>query len=97
MMQENVNRELASLGAKLTSANVNDGYITYSKSNINSMVQDTEENKVLPPQEPTHNDNEDALAGAAATLSLLSPSTDNSNSQHLNHYDHTMPLLRLLK
>ena len=38
---------------------------------------------MLPLQEPINNDNEEELAGAAASLSLLSP-TDNSNSQHLN-------------
>ena len=43
------------------------------------MVQDTEENKVLP-WKPHGNDNEDALAGAATTMSLLSPLTDNPNS-----------------
>ena len=40
-------------------------------------------------------DNNDALVGAATALSLLSPPTDNSNSQHINqshikcYYDHT--------
>ena len=48
------------------------------------VVHDTEENNVLPPQEPAHNDNEDTLAGAGVALSLHSPPTDNSNSQHLN-------------
>ena len=46
-------------------------------------------------QDPGHNDNNNVLAGAATTLSLLSLPTDNSNSQHLNKnhikcsYNHT--------
>ena len=78
MVQAKVNRKLASLGANLTSTDVNEGYIACSKSIINSMVQDTEDNNVLPLQEPTHNDNKDALADAATTLSLLSAPNDNS-------------------
>ena len=82
MVQAKINRELA-------------GYITYSKSKNSSMVQETGRNSVLLLKEPGHNNNDDALAGEAATLSLLSPPTDNSNSQHINkshmkcYYDHT--------
>ena len=57
MVQGKINRELACLRADLTSTDVNEGYITCSKSKNNSMVQDTEENNVLPLQEPAHNDN----------------------------------------
>ena len=77
-VQTKVNRELTSLGADLTSTYINEGNITCSKSKINVMVQNTEENNVLPLQEPAHNDNADALAGAATAMSLLSPPTDNS-------------------
>ena len=66
MVQAKVNMELLSLGADLTGINVNKGYTTCSKSKINSTVQDTEENNVLLPQEPAHNDNEDEVAGAAS-------------------------------
>ena len=86
---------MASLGADLTSSDANESYITCSKLNINSTVQDIEENNVLPLQEPVHNDNHDASVGAATALSLLCPTIGNSNSQHLNGshmkccYDHT--------
>ena len=83
MAQVKVHRELAGLGADLTNSDIIEGYITNSKSKINSMVQDTGENNVLPPQGPTNNDNEEELASAATALSLLSPHNDNSNSQHL--------------
>ena len=73
---------MAGLGTDLTSIDVNEGYITCSKSIINSTVQDTEENNVLPPEGPTNNDNEDELAGVAPTLSLLSPPPDNLNNQN---------------
>ena len=59
------------------------------------MVQDTDENNVLLPQEPNHNDNDDILAGATTALSLFSPPIDNSNSPHINqshmkcYYDQT--------
>ena len=41
-----------------------------------------EENNMLPLQTITSDDNEEILAGAAATLSLLSPTTDNSTCQN---------------
>ena len=94
-MQAKINRELASLGADLTRTDVNEGYIACSKSKINSTVQDTEENNVLTPQKPAHNYTNTAYMGAPAALSLLSPPTDNSNSQHINqnhmkcYYDHS--------
>ena len=78
MVQAKINKELARLGADLTSTDVNEDYITCSKSKINSMVQDIEENNVLPLQEPGHNDNDNALAGVATALSFLSSPTDNS-------------------
>ena len=40
---------------------------------------------MLPLWEPTHYDNKETLTGSAGTLNLLSPPTDNSNNQHLNH------------
>ena len=78
-----VNRDVASLGADLTSTGVNKDYITCSKYQINSTVQDTEVNNMLPLMAPTNNDNEEILAGAATTLSLFVPPTNNSNSQNL--------------
>ena len=94
MAQAKNNRELANLGADQASTDVNEGYTTCSKAKINSMVQDTEENNVLRPQKAAHNDSNNALVDAAVILSLLSPPTDNSNSQHINqghmiYYDHT--------
>ena len=84
MVQAKSNRDLASLGADLASSDVNEGYRTCSKTKGNSRVQDTEKNNVLPPQEPSHNYNDGALVGAATVLSLLFPTTDTSNSQHIN-------------
>ena len=95
MAQAKVNRELTSFGADLTSINVHKGYLTCSKSKVHYTLQDTEENSVLPPQEQYHNDNKDVLAGAATAFNLLSPPTENFNSQHLNqshmkcYYSHT--------
>ena len=83
-MQAKANRELTNLGATLTSTNVHKGYLMCSKSKVNPMVQDTEENNVLQ-QEPCDNDNADALNGATTILNLLSPPTDNSNSQQFNN------------
>ena len=48
------------------------------------MVQDTDKTNELPPQGPALNDNENVFVSAAIALSLLSPPTDNSNSQHIN-------------
>ena len=93
MVQAKINRELASLGADLTSTRC---YIIHSKSKINSTGQDTEKNNVLLLWEPPHNNYNNALRGAATSLSLLSPHTDNSISQHINqsnmkcYYDYTI-------
>ena len=82
------------MGADLTSTDINKCYITCNKSKLNSTVPESEENNVLPLQEPTHNHNKDALPVAATEMSLLSPPTNKSNSQHLNqshmkcYYDH---------
>ena len=84
MVQAKVNRELASLGADLSSSDMNEGYITCSKSKINSVIHGAEENNVLPSQTMTSNDNKETLAGAAITMSLLSPPTDNSASKNLS-------------
>ena len=64
------------------STDVHEGYLKYIKSKVNSVVQDMEENNVLP-QEPCCHGNADALASAAAVLRQLS-STDNSNSKDIN-------------
>ena len=42
------------------------------------------ENNVLPSQTITSDENEEALAGTATTLSLISHPTDNSTSQNLS-------------
>ena len=81
IVQAKVNQELATLGTDLTCTDVNEGYITSSKSKINSTVQDAEENNVLPPQEPAHNDNNHAFG---TIVNLISPPTDNCNSQYIN-------------
>ena len=72
-----------------TSTDMSEGYITHSKSRIYSASQGTEENNVLPLQTMTSDDNEEALAGAAAALSLLSP-TDNSASKNINQSSRMM-------
>ena len=84
LVQAKVNRELTSLGADITSTDVHEGYLTCSKSKVNSTEQETEENNALPWKQCC-NDNKDALAVAAITLSLLCPLTDNSNCQQLNN------------
>ena len=97
MVQAKVNRELASWGAALTSTNMSDGYIIYSKPKASSAMHEVEESNVLPPETITNDDNEEALAGAATTLSLLSPPTDSSATQNLSqssvkmkcYYHHT--------
>ena len=83
MVQAKINMELTSLGGDLTH-DVHEGYLMCSKSKVNSTVHNTVENNV-PPWEPCHNDNEDALPGTATVLSLLSPPGDKSNSQQLNN------------
>ena len=80
IVQAKVNRELASLGADLTSIDMNKGYITCSKSKASSVMHGAKENNVLPLQTITSGDNDEALAGAATTLSLPSPSMDSSTS-----------------
>ena len=84
MMQVKSNRELANLGADLTSTDMTKGYITCIKSKINPAIQGAGENNMLSPLTVTSDDNEEALAGAAATLSPLSPPTDNSASENLS-------------
>ena len=59
---------------------------------------------MLPLQTTTHDDNEEALTGAATALSLLSPPTDNSASDNLSQFSknemllppQTLPLPRLI-
>ena len=63
---------------------MNQGYVTWSKLNINSAIHRTEENNVLPLQTTKGNDKEEALAGAAAALSLLSSPTNSSASENLS-------------
>ena len=84
MVQEKVNRELASLGADLTSTGMSEGYITFSKSKASLAMHGAAENIVLPIQTITSYDSEKALAGAATALGLLTPPTDNSISQNLS-------------
>ena len=83
MVQAKVNGNMTSLGADLTSPDVHKGYLTYGKSKVNSLVHDTGQNNVLL-WEPCHNDNEDALPGAATMWSLISP-TNKCNGQQLNN------------
>ena len=106
MVHTIVNRELASLGADLTSTHVSKGYVTCCKSEINSAIHGAEENNVLPLQTITSDGNEEALAGVAVALGLLSPSTDNPASEipsqssvNMKCYYHqkTSPLLRQLE
>ena len=59
---------------------------------MSSTVQDREKKNVLLLPEPAHNDNDNTLVVAAAVLSLLSPPTDNFNSQHINQRHMTMLL-----
>ena len=83
MVKTTVNREYASLGADLTSTNMSEGYITCHKSKARSTMHGAEEHNVLPLQTITSDDNVEALAGSAVTLSLLFPPTDNSTTQNL--------------
>ena len=97
MVLAKVNRECASLGADLTSTDMSEGYVTYSKSKASSVMHGTEENNVLPSQTINSDDKEGNLAGTVTTLSLLYPPTDNSASQNLSwssikmkyYYHHT--------
>ena len=69
--QAKVNR-VSILGAYLTSTDLSDGYVTPSKLKNNSTIWE-EENDMPLLQTITVNDNEEALAGATTTLSILSP------------------------
>ena len=84
MVKAKANETLTILGADVTSTDVHEGYPTHIKSKVNSSVKDTGEINVLQ-WEPCGNNNDDALAGAAAPLSLLSSPTDSSNSQPFNN------------
>ena len=84
MVHAKVDTELESLGPDLASTGVSEGYVTYSKSKINSAIQGVEENNVLPSQTIASDDNKEALAGAATALSLHSPPIDNSASENLS-------------
>ena len=83
MVQAKVNRELAGLGADLTSADMSESYITCSKK-ASSAMHWAEENNVLPSQTIASDNNEEALDCEATTLCLLSPPPDNSTSQNLS-------------
>ena len=61
MAQAKVNSKLALFGAGLTSTDMSEGYITCSKSKINSAIHEAEEINVLPLQTITSDDNEEAL------------------------------------
>ena len=82
MVQEKVNRELANLGADMTSKDMSKD-VTWSKSKNNSIIHGAGENN-LPLQTITSDNNEEALAGAAAAMSLLSPPTKNSACENLS-------------
>ena len=84
MVQSNVNRELANLGADLTRNYMNEGFETWSILKNNSPIHGAGENNLLTLQTVLNDGNEEALAGAAATASLLSPHTNNSASVNLN-------------
>ena len=83
MAPAKMNRDLANMGADLTSTDMSEGYVTQSKSKSNSTICGAEENNLLPSQTTISDDNEEVLAGAATTLSLLSPPTNNSASENL--------------
>ena len=80
MVQAKINKELVSLEAELTSTDIREIYVTQSKSKNNSAIHEAEEKNLLPLQTITSDDNEESLAGTAATLSLHFPPTDNSTS-----------------
>ena len=56
---------------------MNEGNATQSKLNNNSRIHGARENSMLLAQTIRNDDNEEALAGAAAAASLLSPSANN--------------------
>ena len=76
---------------------MSEGYIMHIKSKASLVMHVTEENNVLPSQAITSDVNEEVLARAAATLSLVSPLTDSSTTQNLSqslvkmkcYYQHT--------
>ena len=90
MVQAKVNRELAR-------TDMSEGYTTCSNSKINSVIKVAEETNVLPSQTIASDENEEALAGAATILNLLSPPTYNLTSLNLSqslvrikcYYPHT--------
>ena len=71
MAQLNFNRELANLRVNLTNIDISEGYATLGKLKGNSLVHGAEENNLLPSQTINNDQSEEALAGAAAMLSLL--------------------------
>ena len=68
-----MNRELANLEDDLMSTDMNEGYATWSKLKNNSSMCEAEENSLLPSQTIPSDDTDEALAGAATAVSLLSP------------------------
>ena len=84
MVQAKVSRELANLGADLTSTDMSTGYVTWSKLKNNSATHGAEENNLLPSQTIASGDNGETLAGAATKFSSLSPPTNNSTSVNLS-------------
>ena len=72
------------MGDNLTSTDKSEGYVTHSKSKINSVIHGIGEDNVMLLQTITSEDNEEALAGAATALSLLSPPTDNLAHENLS-------------
>ena len=71
MAQAKVNRDLADLEPDLTSPDMRKDFVRQGKLKINSMIHRAEENNVPPSQTIISDNKEEALAGAATTLSLL--------------------------
>ena len=64
--------ELANLGVSLTNIDMKEGFGSQSKSKSNSPLHGAGENNLLSSQIINSDQSEEALAGAAATMSLLS-------------------------
>ena len=72
------------MGTDLSSTEIGEDYVIWSKLKNNSTICRVEENDLLPLQTITSDDNEEAFAGAATILSLLSSPTNNSASENLS-------------
>ena len=63
---------------------MNEGHTIQSKLKRNSLLHGAGENNLLPLQTINSDQNEETLAGAATTMSLLSPPKNNSSSINLS-------------